>query len=188
MEALRRRYEDRISVARRFQANKYAENAQAALAHSDPVAAANAYRVAVSLQPEDPALKHAFDEAQRQADAILGESYERQATYEERSEKWDDAARSWQRVAQVRPSEASVQERAANALVKSGGNLHEAVAYARRAVELDPGDPHFRATLAAAYLAAGLTLNARRELDTAAQISPHDGTIQALIKKMGKSG
>jgi curved DNA-binding protein CbpA len=186
MEALKRRYEDRIGQARRFQAKKYTENAQAAVAQNDWVAASNAYRVAASLLPEDAELKRLNDEAQAQADSILSESYERQASYEEKSQKWDDAARSWRRVADARPTAAKPQERAANAIMKAGGDLRDAVALARRAVELEPNEAHYRATLASAYLAAGLTLNAKREAETAAQISPHDGTIQALMKKIGK--
>jgi hypothetical protein len=42
-------------------------------------------------------------------------------------------------------------------------------------------------TLANVYVAAGLGLNARRELETAAQLAPHDGNIQALLKRVGKS-
>ena len=78
-------------------------------------------------------------------------------------------------------------ERAANALVKAEGDLHEASRMAQRAAALDPKNPQFRATLASVYLAAGLALNARRELETAAQLAPHDGTIQALLKRVGKS-
>jgi len=39
---------------------------------------------------------------------------------------------------------------------------------------------------ALAYVAAGLTLNAKREVELAAQLSPHDGTIQALQKRLAK--
>jgi hypothetical protein len=38
-------------------------------------------------------------------------------------------------------------------------------------------------TLANCYSAAGLALNAKRELDTAAQLAPHDDTIQSMIKR-----
>jgi hypothetical protein len=36
------------------------------------------------------------------------------------------------------------------------------------------------------YLAAGMVLNAQRELETAAQLAPHDDNIQAMMKRVGK--
>jgi hypothetical protein len=36
------------------------------------------------------------------------------------------------------------------------------------------------------YVAAGLTLTARRELETAAQLAPHDATIDALFRRIAK--
>ena len=187
VDALRRRYTDRVEQARKFQANKYAANGAAALAQKDAVAAANAYRVALSLQPDDAALKAAFEEAQSASDTILGESYERQALYQEKSESWTDAATSWTRVTKARPSDARAHERAANALVRAGGNLHDAAALAKRAVELSPEDGKFKLTLANVYVAAGLTLNAKRELEAAAHLLPGDDTVQALLKRVSKA-
>ena len=170
-----------------MQARKYLANAEAALAAGDPVAAANAFRVAHSLSPEDAALAAKAADAQAKADAVLCETYTRQARYEEKSGQWADAARSWSRVARTRPDDAVAHERAANALVKADGDLHEGSRMAQRATALDPKNPQFRVTLANVYLAAGLALNARRELETAAQLAPHDGTIQAMLKRVGKS-
>lgn len=187
MEALKRRYEERVSSARAFQAKKYADNADAALAQNDPVAAANAFRVAASMAPNDAELKRRYDEAQAAADAILSETYTRQAGYEEKSEQWTDAAKSWARVAGARPNEAHSHERAANAMVKANGDLHEAARLAQRACMLEPTSAKNKVTLANVYMAAGLTLNARRELEAAAQLSPQDDTIQALLKRISKT-
>jgi Flp pilus assembly protein TadD len=126
-------------------------------------------------------------EAQKSADAILAETYTKQATYEEKNEQWADAARSWGRVCRARPDDASAHEHAASAIIKGGGDLHEASRLAQRACVLDPASAPFRTTLASVYLAAGLSRNARRELETAAQLAPHDDTIQAMLKRVGKS-
>ena len=67
-------------------------------------------------------------------------------------------------------------------------DVHEAVALARKAAALNPKSSHPRVTLVNVYLAAGLTLNAKRELETAAQISPQDATIQGLLKRVAKGG
>jgi curved DNA-binding protein CbpA len=187
VQALRRRYEERIQHARDVQARKYLANAEAALAAGDAVAAANAFRVAQALSPDDRDLATRTAEAQAKADGVLCETYTRQAGYEEKSGQWADAARSWSRVARTRPDDATAHERAANALVKAEGDLHEASRMAQRAAALEPKKPQFRVTLANVYVAAGLGLNARRELETAAQLAPHDGNIQALLKRVGKS-
>jgi curved DNA-binding protein CbpA len=186
MAALRRRYEDRIALAKAAQARKYVTNAEAALTANDPVGAANAFRVAATLMPDDADLTRRAHEAQARADGILAETYTRQAGYEEKNGQWAEASRSWARVCKTRTGDAKAHERAAHALVKADGDLHEAARLALHACSLEPQNPAFHTTLANVYLAAGLTLNARRELEAAAQLAPHDGTIQAMLKRVGK--
>jgi len=188
VDALKRRYDDKMTAARSSQSRKYADVGAQERAKKDYVAAANAYRVALSFDPDNEALKRDAEETQRLADEILSEGYLKQAKYEERSEHWAEAAKSWARVARARPNDATAHEHAAQCLVKANGNLHEAVALAQRAATLSPKSSHPRVTLANVYLAAGLTLNAKRELETAAQISPQDPTIQALLKRVAKGG
>jgi curved DNA-binding protein CbpA len=187
MDVLRRRYEERKSMAQAAQARKYMASAESAMATGDAVAASNAFRVALTLAPDEPGLVKRATEAQTRADSILAETYTRQASYEEKNDQWPDAARSWARVCRARPDDPMPHERAANAVVKAGGDLHEASRLAQRACTLDAESASFRTTLASVYLAAGLTRNARRELETAAQLAPHDGTIQAMLKRVGKS-
>jgi predicted Zn-dependent protease len=158
-----------------------------AKAKGDAVAAANAYRVAATLSPDDEEVQKVAREAQIKADEVLADTYTKQASYEEKNGQWIEAARSWVRVCRVRPDAAQAHERAANAFVKAGAeDLHEAARLAQRACTLEPTNTPYRVTLAGVYLAAGLALNARRELETAAQQAPHDGTIQAMLKRASK--
>ncbi len=187
MDALRRRYDDRKSQARDAQARKYLTAAETALASNDPVSAANAFRVAATLLPEDAQLQKRAQETQDRADQLLADTYAKQARYEEKNGQWIEASRSWSRVCRGRPEDAHACERGANALVKAGGDLHEAARLAQKACALKPENHHYRVTLANVYLAAGLSLNARRELETAAQRAPHDDTIQAMLKRVAKS-
>jgi curved DNA-binding protein CbpA len=187
VDSLKRRYEDKVTAARTAQARKYSETGMAALEKGDVVAAANSLRVALTFDGENAELKAAYDKAQRASDQILGEQYLKQADYEEKAEKWAEAARSWRRVARAREDDARAHERAAHCLVKAAGNLHDASALAQRAVQLAPRDAAVRVTLANVYLAAGLALNARRELETAAQLAPNDASIASLLKRIGKS-
>jgi curved DNA-binding protein CbpA len=187
MDALRRRYEDRRTQARAAQARKYIASGEEALAKGDAVSAANAFRVAASLLPQDEGVQKRATETQGHADEILADTYSKQAVYEEKMGEWTEAARSWQRVCKGRPKDAKVHDRAANAIVKAGADLHEGARLAQQAIAISPETIAFRVTLANVYLAAGLALNARRELETAAQRAPHDDTIQAMLKRVAKS-
>ncbi len=186
MAMLRRRYEERRSAAKATQARAYLAKGREAMAAGDAVGAASHLRVAASLSPGDAELERMAREAQAKADEIMAGTYEKQAAYEERNGQWIEAARSWGRVCRCRPGDASANERGANAIMKAGGDLHEAGRLAQRAVSLEPQSPAFRTTLANVYLAAGLNLNARRELESAAQLAPQDGTIQSMLKRVGK--
>jgi DnaJ domain len=187
-EMLKRRYEERVAQARKAQGEKYAALAREAEKKNDVLGAATAYRVATGLLKEgDPALSGAAAIIAK-AEASLAENYLRQALYEERAEHWTDAARSWQRVARARPDDAKSHERAASALAKSKGDLHVAAELAKRAIQIEPRNAEYKITLATVFLEAGLHLNARRELEAAAQLSPRNATIQALMKRVNKAG
>ncbi len=188
VDALRRRYEDRISTARKQQADKYLQLAAEAESRNDLVAAANAYKVALSFSGADDALRRKAEVAQAKADELLSDTYLRQATYEEREEHWPEAAVSWRNVVKGRPNDHQALERAANAILRSSGDLHEAVGYAQRAITAQPSNADYRITLATVYLAAGRIAAAKGELEAAAQLSPRNATIQTLLKRVHKAG
>ncbi len=187
VDALKRRYEEKVSAARVSQARKYLDAGNEAKAKGDLVAAANAFRVALGFDPDNAELKASHEESQREADHLLVEQYLKQAEYEERSERWADAGRSWARVARAQLSNAKAYERAAFCMTKADGDLHEAAALGQRAVQLEPKNVHYRRTMANVYLAAGLTLNAKRELEAALQLAPDDPSTTALLKRIAKS-
>jgi curved DNA-binding protein CbpA len=186
MTALKRRYEERVAGAKASESRKFARQAEAALTAGDLVASANAFRIAASLTPEDVELTQKARGAKVKADLLLSETYTKQGRYEETHGQWPEAARSWARVCKVCPNDANAHERAANAVVKAGGDLHDGARFAQRACEIDPKNPLYRITLATCYAAAGLGLNARRELDTATQLAPHDDNIQGMIRRVGQ--
>lgn len=190
-EGLKRRYEERVKLARKAQGEKYLLLAAEAEKKNDLLGAATAYKVALASladQEGDPAVVSNAKAVIAKADASLIDTYLRQAQYEERSGHWIDAAKSWQRVARGRPNEARAHERAANALVLSKGDLHVAAELAKRAIQVEPGNADFKLTLATVFFEAGLGLNARRELEAAAQLSPRNANIQALLKRVNKAG
>jgi tetratricopeptide (TPR) repeat protein len=123
---------------------------------------------ALPIGPEDR------ERVERVCLAVLGalaEEYEKQALYEERHQKWSDAAKSWQRVGDGRPNDPEPWRHAALAMLAAEGDVRRAIELARRAVELSPLDAHSRRVLGHAYLAAGMKRSARDELESAVRLS-----------------
>jgi curved DNA-binding protein CbpA len=185
-DALRRHYEQKISAVRDHLLREHVANAQKAVAASDWVAATNYYRLALQMAPDDEALKEKLNGVQRQANVVLSEAYRKQAVYEEKAGKTAEAAVSWQRVVKIVPEDVEALARAAACLLSEGTELRTAANLAQRAVTLEPEEVKHRVMLVEIYLAGGLTLNAKRELEAAARLAPGDANIEALMKRAGK--
>ncbi|MFS8065861.1 MAG: tetratricopeptide repeat protein, partial [Byssovorax sp.] len=183
-EALRAHHDAGIANARRAQLQRHLDQGKAALEQQQFAAAANAYRIAASLAPDDLAVQTTCAEAMRLADAALADGYWRQALYEEGQDRWAEAALSYSKVCNGRPTSAKAHERVAVATLKSSANIRRAVDFARRAVELEPKSPQFRLTLASAYMAAGLERSALGEIERALELAPGDPKIKDLAQQV----
>ena len=187
MDALKRRYEERVESATAAHAQRYVQSAEDALAKNDLVAAATSLNIATKFAPEDQALAMRAQEVKNLADKTLSESYHKQALYEERQGHWDEAARSWLKVARIRGDVVS-HERSANALFRSpGGDLREAAEHAKRAITLQPDAVENHITLIEVYAKAGLASSAKRACEAALALDPKHGGLQALIKRLGRN-
>lgn len=186
MDSLRRRYEDRVAAARSVEARKYAARGEEAARTNQVAKAASAFEVAYGLAPHDEDLKRKATAARAQADSVLGQTYRGQAEYEEKNGQWAEAARSWVGACKARPNDAVAHHRAANATLKVGTDLPSALRFAQQACSLDPTSVPSRVTLGEVYLATGQGADARRELETAASLAPHDDTITQMLKRARK--
>ncbi|WP_437613967.1 DnaJ domain-containing protein [Sorangium sp. So ce834] len=181
VEVLKARYDSARNEAVRNQIARYSEAARGALERNDYASAANAYRIAASLAPEDAALQKASADVQRLAAVALADGYLKQAQYEAQNGRWVEAALSYAKVCNGRPDDASAHERVAYATLQAGENTRRAVEFARRAVELVPSSVEYRLTLALSYAAAGLTKSANGEFDRAAELAGSDARLRGLI-------
>jgi curved DNA-binding protein CbpA len=181
---LRRRRDAILSEGRRSQVARYVDAAKAGLAHNNVAAAANAYRLALALDPENPEIALAHQETAKIATAALAEGYLKQADYEARAGNWSAAAKSYVRAALGSPEDATVLHQAAVALLKAAGDLHQAVDFAKRAVALQPRRIEPRLTLVEIYMAAGMPLMAKRELEAARELAPQDARMTELGKRL----
>lgn len=183
-EALRVRYEAAKAEALRARIESYRQAAEEAIAQKDFAKAANAYRIAAHLAPDDAALQKRCEEVQREAAAALAAGYLKQGAYEENEGRWADASLSYARAVEGRPDDAFAHERAAYATIKAGGSARRAVELARRAVELGPKNPEGRITLARAYIAAGFAVSAVAELDRALAAGPMDAKHKQIVAEL----
>jgi curved DNA-binding protein CbpA len=183
---LKRMYSNRVRGARDNQVSSYVEAAEAALAEDNPVAAANALRVAAALSPDDELVTKRLAEVERQANAKLASNYLEQAQYEEKEQHWEQAATSYQRAALGNPT-ARMHERVAFCLLKAGGDMKLASEHGKRAVNLAPNQASMRVTLAEVYLKAGMRQSAVAEFERAQALAPHDDTIKDWLKRIRRN-
>lgn len=182
-DELKRRYESRLSQARDNQVKKYVEAADASMATRDVISAANALRIAVTLAPDDAALKARFDETQEKAAALLADTYLEQARYEEANKHWLEAAATYEKVSRGKPN-ATVFDKVATCLYEGNGDLRKAGDMARKAVGLAPKSVEPRLTLAKIYVKAGMKESALAEFERVSQMAPGDDTVKDWIKRL----
>lgn len=185
-ESLRRHVSERKEAVRNVQIKRYTDAAQEALSRNDPAAAANSYQLALQLDPDNQVLTQAHADAQLAATSMLAGGYLQQAQYEERAERWREAARSYTRAADGMLEDAWVQSKAAEMMLRADLDLRKAAEYAKRATGLAPKNAAHHVILGKIYLAAGLALNARREIELAAELSPSDASIARLLETIRK--
>lgn len=115
MEALKQRFE-----AGKGDAQKLVEAAKRAQSLGDLPGALDAYRKAALASPTDASIKQAIAALETAASERLVDSHAKKAALEERFGRWADAAASWQKVVEARPTDPEAQARLANALSRAG--------------------------------------------------------------------
>ncbi|GAB4216709.1 MAG: hypothetical protein OHK0013_43540 [Sandaracinaceae bacterium] len=163
---------------------RYVADARRSLADNDLASAVRKMRLAVAIAPDNAEVKAEHDRLARELAISLADNYAEQAAYEERHHKWSAAAASWIKVVEGRPNDVDCHWRAARALLESHGDVKQAVRLAQRAVELRPTHVFAVRTLGRAFMAAGMTLNARREFERALELDPKDEVTKALLKEL----
>jgi tetratricopeptide (TPR) repeat protein len=179
---IKRRYDARVNELKRRQVDHYVGAAKKAEEGGDLVSATNALRIASSLDPTDESLKAELGTIEERAAAGLAESYVEQGKYEEREQRWQEAAKSYRRAARGKANP-RVFERVAFCLLMSKSELREAADFAKRARDALPEDAPIRVTLGRIYLEAGMKESALSELERAQQLAPRDDTIRDWLKQ-----
>ncbi len=159
---------------------------QEAMAEGSWVSAVNSLRIALTLAPDDAAVRELYEKADAEAARHLASRHEASARYEEKSGHWEEAARSWQRVADARAGETEPLQRSAECYLHTS-DPKRGVTPAREAVKLEPDNFDLRLTLARAYEAAGLIASALGELGRAIEQVPGDDELRAWRRRLERA-
>ena len=183
-EQLKRQYELSRKSSNQAQLAALLADADDAIAKGDPVRAANALRTAQSQSPKDTAIAERLAAAQEQAAAALADTYLKQGEYEEKSGRWEAAARSYERAARGKPL-AGTWESAARCLLETNGDLRAAGEYVRKAMVLSPGRSASHLLLGRIFMAARMRTSAVTELERARSLDPNNSdTVANLLKRL----
>jgi tetratricopeptide (TPR) repeat protein len=164
-------------------ASKCVKEAKKAEEKGDLIEAAVQLQLAMTFARNREEISAEYERVRLLVAACYADKFEKQAKYEEKAGIWRAAAQSWMRVCDGRPTEALPALRAAEALLKEG-DLRSAQKMAQKAVDVEPNNVSNLLVLVRVYLALGLKLNARRELEKAAKLDPKDKIVNDLFKEV----
>jgi curved DNA-binding protein CbpA len=167
MAELKRRYEQLAPLARAEKLKALVAQGNVALEEGRGMDALQAFRLAQSIDAEDPAVVRGLARAEALASPEVGKHYAFFAKRAEYADQAGDARSFWEEAAQRAPDDAETQGRAAEALLRLEGDAAVALRCAGRAVLLEPKRAEFRALLGRAYLRQGMLRNAEREAQAA---------------------
>lgn len=163
MAELKRRYEQLAPLARAEKLKSLVAQGTAALDEGRGADALQAFRLAQSIDAEDPEVVRGLARAEGLASSEVGKHYAFFAKRAEYADQAGDAQSFWEEAARRAPDDAETQARAAEALLRLEGDAAVALRCAGRAVLLEPKRAEFRALLGRAYLRQGMLRNAERE-------------------------
>ncbi|MBW2700651.1 MAG: DnaJ domain-containing protein [Deltaproteobacteria bacterium] len=139
--------------------------------------AANAVRLALTLDPNNAAYKKLKDEVAPQAGDLR---------YEEEMGNDEAALKAFLTAVECSSSDGRALHRAAKLMLKLDRDLRRALSLCRQAMVMDPDNADALETLGDVYLAMGMHKNALREYNRYVQLSPLDEHMQKKIDDLRK--
>ncbi len=179
VDDLMRRSQD----ARRGQVQRYVDAAREAERDGDHTGASNAYRLALSLDPENAEVIRGLDASSGRASSSVAAAHLKKADEEYRVGHWAEAAHFFVRAAAGMPDDAGVHHRAAVSILRAAGDLAVAIDLGRKALMLAPQDLEVRTSLVEIYLAAGLLVAARGEIARVRALDPAHPKLRELTER-----
>jgi curved DNA-binding protein CbpA len=174
----------RMLGQRKGRAKTFFETGMGAFQGGRWLEAAASVRLAIAYDPGNQSYREAFGAVQRKASEERGRQLTREAERALDLRDHKEALRLYEEALHHRPHDPEGNYEAARLVWLLGEDLRRAKEYAARACELVPENAIYRRTLGQIYKAAGLTANAKRELEAALKINPKDVTARAELKSL----
>lgn len=169
---------------RKSKAKTFFEAGMAAFHGGRWLEAAASVRLAIAFDAANQAYKEAFGGVQRKASEERGQKLVREAERALELRDGREALRLYEEALHHRPHDPEANYEAARLAFALGEDLRRAKEYAARACECAPENPVYRRTLGQIYKAAGLTANARRELEAALRLDPTDASSRSELRSL----
>jgi tetratricopeptide (TPR) repeat protein len=142
------------------------------------------FRTAAALDARDADLVRLIEDTQGKVDQGEAERLFQEGVAAEGKKDFPVALERFRRAMELRPSNGRYVERVARKLLYQEEAFTEAKKLADRAVQLQPNDADARATLARAYLQAGLKGKAKKELETVLQLNKEHKFAKSQMKRL----
>jgi curved DNA-binding protein CbpA len=191
--AARRRLRERVSSLaghvrareeQRRKAKTFYEHGMSAFAAGRWLDAAGAVRLAIAFDPENSAYRESFSDVQRKAHGERAKQLVKQAENALDLRDWAVALDHFEEALHYRPGDAELAHRAAKLSLQVGVDPKRAKEFAAQAVEIAPDNSDYRTLLGVIYKTAGLTANARRELEAALRIDPQNQEAKQELRSL----
>lgn len=162
----------------------YVENARVSANDGDFRGAVNSIRLAMNAAPEREDIRALFADYNSRLQSVVAETARERALKAERSNDWSRAAAAWIECCDAAPDDVEAHLRAVKAGLEADIGLPDCKRLSQRAVELDPTNAEARRWLAKVFIAAGMTLNAKRELKKALTLDPSDKISEDMLRTL----
>jgi curved DNA-binding protein CbpA len=189
----RRRLRERVSSLaghvrareeRRRKAKGFYENGMSAFAAERWLEAAGSVRLAIAFDPENSAYRESFPDVQRKAHGERAKHLVKQAEGALEMRDYAAALDHFEEALHFRPGDAELAFRTAKLAVQVGADPKRAKDFAAQAVEVAPDNAAYRTLLGAIYKSAGLTANAKRELEAALRLDPQNREAKRELRSL----
>jgi serine/threonine protein kinase len=180
----RERAKDNPLVSRFVRKQVLVQRGRESLARGHVKEALAHFRTAAALDPRDADLNRLIEDAQVKVDQSEAERLFQEGTAAEARKDFSTALDRFRRAMELRPGNGRYVERVARKLLYQEAGFTEAKKLADRAVQLLPNDAEARATLARAYLIAGLKGKARKELETVLELNKDHKFAKSQMKRL----
>jgi curved DNA-binding protein CbpA len=174
----------RVFEGRKRKAKTFFESGMSAFHQERWLEAAGSVRLAIAFDPANQAYKEAFSDVQRRAHEERAKLLTKQGEAALDMRNFQEAAGFFEEALQFRSFDPELNIRAARLQWQAVGNLHKAKEFAAAACEIEPTNADYRRTLGQIFKAAGLSSNARRELEAALKLDPKDSEARAELRSL----